>query len=307
MTFPNLVIGGAPKCGTSSLFSWLADHPQVCGSADKEPFFLMDRDNPLRSRDCNVHDHGLEAYGSLFPDCRPDHRIVVEATTHYIYQSTALEQLAGLESRPRVVFLLRKPSERIYSSFAYSRNKGRLRSDLTFPEFVRLIRAGPGPAPPDWAWGASAYVLPRDIQYSRYIEYLERWRERLGDERLRILSFEQLRADPRSAVRELCGWLGLDPGVYDDYDFATRNRTIAVRSPRAHGMAQALASRLPLGAIRTPVKRLYSALQSKRGGEARTPADLAALAELDSEFRADNERLARAFDLDLEAWDQPPR
>jgi len=42
--FPNLVIAGAPKSGTSSLFFWLAAHPEVCGSQKKETYFLADKD-----------------------------------------------------------------------------------------------------------------------------------------------------------------------------------------------------------------------------------------------------------------------
>jgi hypothetical protein len=50
MSLPNLVIAGAPKCGTSSLFYWLADHPQACGSTVKETFYLMDEEHPLRRK-----------------------------------------------------------------------------------------------------------------------------------------------------------------------------------------------------------------------------------------------------------------
>ena len=78
MTFPNFVIGGAPKCGTSSLFSWLADHPQVCGSSVKEPFFLMDEGNPMLRKACNVHDHGIEAYSSFFRGCAGERVVVAD-------------------------------------------------------------------------------------------------------------------------------------------------------------------------------------------------------------------------------------
>jgi hypothetical protein len=66
MPLPNLIIGGAPKCGTSSLFQWLADHPEVCGSRVKEIFYLMDRDHPLLKAESNFHNHGLCGYESYF-------------------------------------------------------------------------------------------------------------------------------------------------------------------------------------------------------------------------------------------------
>jgi len=306
MTFPSLVIAGAPKCGTSSLFRWLADHPQVCGSRVKEPFFLMDADSPLRRSECNVHDHGLDAYSSFFPDCTESDRIAIEATTHYIYQTTALDVLEGLGTRPRIVFLLRRPSERIYSSFIYSKARGNVRRDLSFSEYVKLVGDGTGGALDGLAWGPSAYVLERDIRYSRYVDYLTQWRDRLGDERMRVVLFETMRADPKGTMQELCGWAGIDPSFYDDYDFAARNRTVAVRSPRVQKLARALASKFPAGRLKNGIERLYYALQARPRTEQRTPADEAALAALDAQFRPFNDRLAREFGLDLTAWEQQP-
>ena len=44
---PNLMIAGAPKCGTTSLHHYLADHPSVCASIEQESRFLMDEAYPL--------------------------------------------------------------------------------------------------------------------------------------------------------------------------------------------------------------------------------------------------------------------
>jgi hypothetical protein len=301
LIFPNLVIAGAPKCGTSSLFNWLADHPDVCGSTEKEPFFLMDRDNPLRRRECNFHDHGLDAYAGLFAHCG-DRQIAMEATTHYIYQATAIEVLASLPSEPRVLFLLRQPSERVFSSFSYSKAMGNVRSDLSFAQFVGLVSGRRPVGGKDWAWGRSAYVLRHDIAYSRYVDHLVKWRQRLGAERMCILLFESMRMDSHATVQRLCGCLGLDPAFYDSYDFSPRNRTLAVRSSRAQRFARSIAAKMPAGAIKDQVKRVFNVVQLTAKGKPRSAADTAALAELDAGFRPFNERLANEFGLELEAW-----
>ena len=44
---PNVAMVGVPKCGTTSVFSYLADHPEVCQSSEKETYFLMDKGHPL--------------------------------------------------------------------------------------------------------------------------------------------------------------------------------------------------------------------------------------------------------------------
>jgi hypothetical protein len=301
VTFPNLVIAGAPKCGTSSLFNWLVDHPDACGSSVKETFFLMDEDHPLRRANANIQDHGLEGYAGYFTGCGPERKVIVEATTHYMYQKTALDVLATLPTHPRILFLLRKPSERVHSSFAYSKSKGYVRDDLSFAEYLRLIRGNPGRRALESALGPSAFVLSHDLQFSRYVDYIVQWRDRIGAERIRILLFEQMRSDPRAFMRDLCVWLGLDPALYEGYDFAARNTTVAVRSRGLQRFARA-ASTLALGPVRDALKALYVTVQSKKASGEMSDSDRIALAELEEEFRPFNERLAGEFGLNLDAW-----
>ena len=69
LVLPNTVIAGAPKCGTTSLFRWLNDHPDACGSTTKEPRYLIDPDSCLFDKTSNFHDHGLEGYEAYFEHC----------------------------------------------------------------------------------------------------------------------------------------------------------------------------------------------------------------------------------------------
>lgn len=63
---PNLVITGFPKCGTTSLFTWLADHPQVTGSTVKETNFFVDPGTHSFRSHANFRDHGLAGYKAYF-------------------------------------------------------------------------------------------------------------------------------------------------------------------------------------------------------------------------------------------------
>src|SRR6185295_15674771 len=235
MTLPNLVIAGAPKCGTSSLFSWLAAHPEVCGSIVKETFYLMDEGHPLRRKNANYREQGLNGYESFFRKCSPHHRVVFEATTHYLYQQTALEVLSRLDPMPQIVFLLRKPSERVYSSFQYSKNNlANVHRDLSFAQFISEVMSRPDSALISEYAGDGAFVLQRDIEYSRYIEHISRWIERFGRERIQTYLFEDMKRDPRAFMRTLARRLGIAVEFYDQYDFPVRNETMAVRNTALH-------------------------------------------------------------------------
>lgn len=304
MTLPNLVIAGAPKCGTSSLYRWLADHPEACGSRVKETFYLMDEGHPLLRRGSNFHTRGLGGYAEFFGGCNGAGRVVFEATTHYMYQRTPLEVLSKLNATPRVVFLLRKPSERVYSSFRYSQNNlANVRADLTFARFVELSKADAGGDVWEEAAGASAFVLRNDIRYSRYVEYIRPWVERFGRERVHVLLFEDLKSNPRAFMENFAAHVGIDSSFYDAYDFPLKNETFGVRYPSLHRGVRKLNELVPARGLKVALKKVYVKAQSAGSNGARTPEDARALEELEREFLPFNRRLADELGLDLSAWE----
>jgi len=303
MTLPNLVIAGAPKCGTSSLFSWLADHPEACGSTVKETFYLMDEGHPLRRKHSNYQAHGLAGYQSYFHKTADHHRIVFEATTHYLYQQTALEVLSNLDPLPQIVFLLRKPSDRVYSSFQYSKhNLGNVDREVSFAQFVDDVRNRPEDAAFDEYAGESAYVLKHDIQYSRYIEYISRWVSRCGSDRIHVLLFEELKREPRSFMQQLARRLGIDPTFFEAYDFPVKNETISVRNSSLHRSIRKLNGAIPRGRVKNLLKGAYLKAQSNGNGHGKSPEDRQALLELEHHFEPFNQRLAEELGVDLSDW-----
>jgi hypothetical protein len=304
MVYPNLIIAGAPKCGTSSLFRWLADHPQACGSSVKETFYLMDEGHPLLRPEANYHEHGLAGYQRFFAHCPSDSPVIFEATTHYIYQQTALEVLSRFDPLPQIVFVLRKPSARVYSSYQYTRNNlANLDKEISFSRFVEMVRGDADGALLDAHARASAYVLKNDIRYSRYIEYIAPWVERFGRERVHVLLFEEMKRDPRAFMRHLAAMSGLSPGFYDAYNFPVRNETLNIERQRLHRRARAFEGLLPAGALRDFFKGVYFKLQAGGGrGRELSAEDNLALAELEREFHPFNQRLAQELNLDLSCW-----
>jgi hypothetical protein len=305
MTYPNLIIAGAPKCGTSSLFRWVADHPLACGSSVKETFYLMDEDHPLRRPESNYHEHGLAGYRRFFAHCPAGSSVIFEATTHYIYQQTALEALSRLDPLPQIVFVLREPSERVYSSYQYTRNNlANLNREISFSRFVEMVRGdNDGGALLDAHARASAYVLKNDIKYSRYVEYIAPWVERFGRERVHVLLFEEMKRDPRAFMRQFAGRVGLAPDFYDTYTFPVKNETLNIKRQRLHRRARAFEGLLPAGALKEFVKGAYLKMQAGRGrGRELSADDKRTLDELEREFRPFNQRLAEELNLDLSSW-----
>ena len=107
----------------------------------------------------------------------------------------------------------------------------------------------------------------------------------------------------------LAARLGLDSGeeaataIWNDYTFPRSNETFETRSPALHRWARRLRPLMPRHRITLTLYRGYLALQRHRRRSERPPEDVAALAEIDGLLAEDNQRLAKALDLDLGAWE----
>jgi hypothetical protein len=228
----------------------------------------------------------------------------MEATTHYLYDTAAREAIASLPEA-RVIVVLREPAARVYSSFQYTANNlARLSPRLTFARYVELIEAGE-PLLPRWCNHAgSAYVLERDIDYSRYVTYIEPWLGSFGGERMKILLLEEMLATPDLAVRDVLSWLALGANLIPQGALHGRNRTESIRSSRAHAWARFTNERVrPPESVRGFAKWAYGLMQY-RGTRPLSDEDASALAYLRERYRCHNARLAQLAGIDLRAWDE---
>ena len=276
--YPNLVVAGAPKCGTSSLYFWLAAHPEVAASREKETFFWAPDVNRFNTR-CNHIQHGPDAYSSLFAHTAGA-KVRFEATAPYIYYSEAWTGLSRLPEKPLVLFVLREPAARTQSQYLFELHRTK-RINATFSDYLK-----------------GAHIL----NHGHYMRYLAEWEANLGRDHLIIWQFEKVMRDPRSAMKSLAAQLGIDPGFYDDFDFAVRNETVAIRSKRLHRLGLRLQSMIPL-AVQDALLPIY--LKLNGAGRPKASAELKAqTVALKAEFAASNRELARSFpeSIDLELW-----
>ena len=260
----------------------------------------MDQGHPLCPAKDNYHTRKIEGYATFFPGCDGG-RVRFEGTTHYLYQRTALEVISELGAR--VIVVLRKPSDRVYSSFQFTRESlGRISKGLSFGRYVDALMSGNYHViDQHCSHPASRYVLKRDLDYGLYANYLSEWRERLGRERLLVCLAEQLRKQPREEMQRIARFAGLVPEFYEDFVFEPQNRTVLVRSRQLHRAARRVAAYLPGGAIHEALKRLYAGLMYG-GAPARAGDDQVALARLERYYEPYNRRLAHEMQMDLSLW-----
>lgn len=290
---PNLVIAGAPKCGTSSVHEWLSQHPDALGSTPKETAFFCDAGSHIHDPVRHIS-NGIEGYAQFF--ARRAAKVVFESTPAYLYHRTARELLPDLPSNPRFLFILREPSAQLYSLYSYYRdNWDWVPPDMSFASFIDAVRTSTS------SFGGNE-LCAHALANAAYVDALSQWRERIGAAGMKVMLFDQLVRDPRGFMHELSGWLGIDASFFDRFDFTTSNETYAVRSRLIQKINLAVRGVLvPLGPVHGGLRRLYRKLNTTRP-QGPSPQERIVMQQLRAEFAPANDRLAQAFALDLSGW-----
>ena len=189
----HLVIIGAQRCGTTYLAHLLDEHGEIEMAKPFRPepkFFLDDAEFAL----------GLDHYEArYFTDSRA--RVRGEKSTSYIEHDVAVERIVTMLPDATIVAVVRDPVTRAVSHHRFSTAEGVERLPL-----ADALRAD------DRAWDRARFsVSPfAYLARGRYADALERVARRVPPERLVVLVFEELVADP-SVLAGLYARLGVDP------------------------------------------------------------------------------------------------
>lgn len=226
---PSVVIAGAEKCGTTSLFSYLVSHPDVCGSSIKETnFFLKEY---LGSKDQDA-----SHYARYFDGCSREMRHFMEASPNYMRDAEVVaERMAVVVPDARILFVLRDPIDRLISFYKFNIGKLKLPADLTFDEYVfRCRQYERGEAVPDVRidqWRLEG------VRTGRYSLYLKPFVRAFGKARVGVFLYEELRDDAHGFMGRVCGNLGLDAAFYSDFAFERRNASFRAKMGWLHKVA----------------------------------------------------------------------
>src|SRR5262249_39324802 len=141
VVLPNFFVIGAPKAGTTSLYEYVAQHPDVYMSPVKEPAYFKPR-HPPGGEDAEPEDR-LAAYVALFDGVAGEH-VVGEATPSYLQSASAAARIRDAVPDARLVAVLRNPVDRAYSGYSMRVQQGT--EDRTFVEAMD-VELGRRPRP----------------------------------------------------------------------------------------------------------------------------------------------------------------
>ncbi|MDQ5820972.1 MAG: sulfotransferase [Actinomycetota bacterium] len=212
--WPNLFVVGAGRAGTTSLWSYLRQHPQIFMSKLKEPHFFT-RETPQQQR--VVHDES--EYKALF---RPGRELPFrgEASPSYLWHPAAPGAIARVQPESRIVISLRDPIARAFSAYRLRRRNG-----LDRQPFLDALRAGL--SLPD-------SELPQYFYAGRYLGPVTTYL-RMFPDRVHVLVFEELAEDTPREVDRIFEFLGVEP-VAAELDLTPLKRGAAPRNALARSL-----------------------------------------------------------------------
>jgi len=250
---PDFFIVGHAKSGTTALYEMLRRHPQIFMPANKEPwYFASDMRPRFPSRKAGPLPETLAEYRALFSGAREDQR-VGEASSSYLWSTTAAEAIAEVQPQARIVAILREPA-----SFLRSLHLQLLQTHVESVKDFREAISLEGERRQGRRIPRRSH-RPQLLLYSehvRYVEQLRRYHEVFASEQVLVLIYDDFRADNELTVRRVLGLL--DVSQDEPLETIEANPSVQMRSQALDGLVHSVSvGRGPAGrAARRTVKAL---------------------------------------------------
>jgi hypothetical protein len=219
---PNLLIIGAAKAGTTALYDYLAQHPQVFLSRVKEPMFFSREDYYAR---------GLDWYEAEYFEGAEDYPVRAEATPHYLYWSEKvaprIKEVYG-ERPVKFIASFREPVSRAYSWYWNMVREGR--EDLDFDEALQVEEDRLKQNRYElYQRGSMVYGYSAGSQYASLLQpYLELF----SPENFLFVFQDDLRSRENETCKEIFEFLGIEPSIQVNTSYS--NPASMPRSRRLH-------------------------------------------------------------------------
>jgi hypothetical protein len=296
VTLPNFLIVGAAKSGTTSLFHYLGQHPEVYVPPCKEPcYFSGGQPNIVNSDD---------EYEMLFSGATTE-KAIGEASATYLYDQEAPRRISNLLGDVKIIIILRNPVTRAYSAWGHNYYQVGYETlsfeDALLEEDARMASQRFREKCPFYY--GEYYYFHRGLYYKQVKRYFDTF----GRGRVQVHIFEEFVKDPAATCRVAFTFLGVDP----DFEpiFKTYNASPAFRIGFVHRFLvtpplildkvyHSLPARLRFVAYRVG-KSVYWLNQKYRP---RPPLDREIKTQLLEKYREDITKLEELLGRDLFIW-----
>lgn len=262
--WPNFFIVGVGKAGTTSLYEWLKQHPQIYMCPIKEPHYFAKGLVPKAVRDERM-------YLKLFDKARGYKAIGEASTSYFRWGEVVAERIKEKVPKAKIIIILRDPVERAYSDWLMHYR----RADENKPFYDALV--------------LSSF---RDKYIQVYTPIVKRYLEEFPGKVL-ILMFEDLKQKPRIVLRKIAQFLQVDEEPMEKVNLVLANPGGAPRAEWARHLLT-FRKKIPLQSLPFPKalrEHLFNLLAGPSGPK--PPIDPRAIEFLRPIFEADLRELEK--------------
>ncbi len=211
MTLPNFLIIGAAKSGTTSLYRYLGQHPQVYANVKEPSYFALagksvqyngpgDQEGFVRRVTTD-----RDAYERLF-DGVTQEKAYGEASVLYLYSPEAPGRIKQTIPDVKLMAILRNPVERAFSGFLHMRRDGR----EPLADFAAALAAETSRVEANWE---------HQWHYTRlgyYYTQLKRYYDLFPAENIAVFTFDEFRSSPVAVLQDIFRFLEVDDSFVPD-------------------------------------------------------------------------------------------
>jgi Sulfotransferase domain len=283
--FPDVFIVGAPRCGTTALYTYLRDHPEIFMSPIKEPEFFTDFLGEHRRV------RTWPEYLGCFAGVRGEKRIG-EASVSYLASHTSARVIKEFSPLARIIIMLRNPVDAMYSMY-YLRRFSNLEDQ---PSFEAALDAD--------ARGRKVAELTYR-ERAKFAPQVERYVTVFGREKVQVIVYDDFKADTRGVFRNTLRFL--DVCSDGEREFPTingnrrsRNRFLWCLLRRPPEPLRRTIRPVTSRRFRSAVGRYLLGLNAVE--EPRPAIEPELTNRLRKEFAPEIHRLSTILDRDLTAW-----
>ncbi|MFY7806283.1 MAG: sulfotransferase [Limnoraphis robusta] len=213
MNMPNFLIIGASKAGTTALYEYLKQHPQIYMSPMKElRFFAIEGQNlnfcgPWDQVEIDRYSiKTLEAYQQQFQDVS-DEIAIGEASPWYLYSEQACQRIKYHIPNVKLIAILRDPVERAYSHFSMHVLQGR----EPLNDFTQAIEQEEIRIQNNWGW--AWHYINRGLYYGQ----LKRYFNTFDQSQIKVYLYRDLKNNPVALLQDIFQFLDVDASLIPDF------------------------------------------------------------------------------------------
>ncbi len=192
MRLPDVYIIGAQKSGTTTLYDWISQHPQVYGDplAKDFPFFSQD----------SLYKKGPKELAKFSKGAKPD-QLVLGGDANAMFVKYGAKRLYETIPKAKLIAILRNPVDRAYSAYCYAVE--RLLENRSFEKAIEEELAGY-----NYSWFDS---MQKDyLKHGLYAQQLKSILQYYPKEQVSVIIFEEWKKEPVKIMRDLFKFLEID-------------------------------------------------------------------------------------------------